>query len=181
VHEEVPEVTGKAIHMLQIFVNLKVDMQKDAPFALRLEPENIPVIVLTGVTIKVPLGRFGDVRSPLTPPTAVDLFDISLEPDAQITIPLSASKGAFVMPINGVVEIDGMAFDASKGQLPVYSADSEPSEITIRALQGSAKVVFFSGTPLRQPVHWKGSLALASEEALMESIKAYKRGEFGVV
>jgi len=181
VHEEVPEVTGKAVHMLQIFVNLNVDKQKDAPFALSLEPENVPVVELAGAKIRVPLGSFGDVRSPLAPPTAVDLLDISLEPDAQVVIPLFKGKGAFVMPIDGVVDIDGMNFDASKGQIPVYSAESELREITIRALQGSAKVVYFSGAPLHQPVHWKGSLALASEEALMESIKGYQRGEFGTV
>lgn len=181
VHEEVPEVTGKAVHMLQIFVNLNVDKQKDAPFALSLEPEDVPVVELTGAKIRVPLGIFGDVHSPLAPPTPVDLLDISLEPNAQVSIPLSAGKGAFVMPIDGIVEIDGVAFDASKGQLPAYSAESEPRAIMIRALQGSTKVVFFSGAPLRQPVHWKGSLALASEEALMKSIKGYQRGDFGTV
>lgn len=179
VHEEVPEVTGKGAHVLQIFVNLNVNKQKDTPFALSLEPEDVPVVESAGVKIRVPLGSFGAVRSPLTPPTEVDLLDISIEPDAQVVIPLSEGLGAFVMPINGVVEVDGTVFDSSNGQLPVYSAEPETREITIRALQGSAKVVFFSGAPLHQPVYWKGSLALASEEALIESIKDYQRGEFG--
>jgi redox-sensitive bicupin YhaK (pirin superfamily) len=165
--------------MLQIFVNLNVDKQKDAPFALSLEPQDVPVVELAGAKIRVPLGSFGGVRSPLTPPTKVDLLDISIEPDAQVVIPLSEGKAAFVMPIDGVVVVDGMEFNSSKGQLPVYSAEPETQEITIRAFQGSAKVVFFSGVPLRQPVYWKGSLALASEAALIESIKGYQRGAFG--
>jgi redox-sensitive bicupin YhaK (pirin superfamily) len=179
VHEEVPEVTGKAVHMLQIFVNLAVSKQSDAPFALSLAPEDVPILEWCGAKIRVPLGCLKGICSPLTPPTAVDLFDISLEAGAEVSIPLPSGKAAFVIPIDGFVEIDGVTFEASTAQLPVYPAQPEPSEISIRALQGSAKAVFFSGSPLRQPVHWKGSLALASEEALLESMMRFKRGEFG--
>ncbi len=45
----------------------------------------------------------------------------------------------------------------------------------------NAKVVVFSGTPLRQPVHWQGPMALASADALADRIAAYQRGEFGTI
>lgn len=179
VHEEVPAVTGKTVHMLQIFVNLTVGQQGDAPFALSLEPADVPTVVLDGASIRVPLGSYGDARSPLNPPTKVCLLDIDLEAGAEVVVPVDSGSGAFIMPITGELEIDNQAFSSSASDMPVLVAEAVRREVKIRALQGKAKAVFFSGVPLRQPVHWKGSLALASEEALMDRVTAYSRGEFG--
>jgi redox-sensitive bicupin YhaK (pirin superfamily) len=179
VHEEVPAVSGKTVHMLQIFVNLAVDKQSAEPFALSLEPQDVPVVHLPGAKIRVPLGSFGGARSPLYPPTEVTLLDISLDEGAELPVPVSADYAAFVMPIFGMLEIGGQSFDASEPRLPVFQAQPTSHEIVLQAKQGSAKVVVFSGKPLRQPVFWQGPMALATAEALSERIAAYQRGEFG--
>ena len=46
VHEEVPAEAGKTVHSLQIFVNLAASQKDIAPFALPLEPEDVPVVQL---------------------------------------------------------------------------------------------------------------------------------------
>lgn len=179
VHDEVPAVAGKTVHMLQIFVNLAVDRQATEPFALSIEPQDVPVVHLPGAKIRVPLGSFGDARSPLHPPTEVVLLDMSLDDGAELSVPVLAGYSTFVMPIFGTLAIDGQSFDAAEPRLPVFAPQAAAHEITLRARQGNAKAVLFSGLPLRQPVHWQGSLALASVEALAASIAAYQRGAFG--
>ncbi|MBL8420832.1 MAG: pirin family protein [Dechloromonas sp.] len=179
VHEEVPAVSGKTVHMLQIFVNLAVDKQSADPFAFSLEPQDVPVVHLPGAKIRVPLGNFGDARSPLNPPTEVTLLDISLDEGAELSVPVSADHATFVMPIFGTVAIDGQAFDASEPRLPVFQAQPTAHEIMLQAKQGTAKAVVFSGRPLHQPVFWQGPMALASPEALVGRIAAYQRGDFG--
>lgn len=178
-HDEVPTVTGKTVHMLQIFVNLAVDRQGADAFALSLEPQDVPVVHLPGAKIRVPLGAFGDARSPLSPPTEVCLLDISLEEGAELSVPVLAGHGSFVMPIFGTLEINGQTFDANAPRLPVFPAQATTREIALKARDGRAKVVLFSGVPLRQPVHWQGPMALASAEALVARLAAYQRGEFG--
>jgi redox-sensitive bicupin YhaK (pirin superfamily) len=179
VHDEVPAVSGQTVHMLQIFVNLAVDKQSAKPFALSLEPQDVPVVHLPGTKIRVPLGSFADARSPLSPPTDVTLLDISLDDGAALSVPVAADTTSFVLPIFGTLEIDGQTFDASEPRLPVYTAQATSHEVTLKAKQGSAKAVLFSGRPLDQPVFWQGPMALASAEALAERIAAYRRGEFG--
>lgn len=179
VHDEVPAETGKTVHMLQIFVNLAVDRQGAEPFTLSIAPQDVPVVHLPGAKIRVPLGSFGDARSPLRPPTEVCLLDISVDDGAELSVPVSAGHSAFIMPIFGTLEIDGESFDANEPRLPVFPAQPTSREITLQARQGNAKVVLFSGLPLRQPVHWQGPLALESAEALAASIAAYQRGKFG--
>jgi redox-sensitive bicupin YhaK (pirin superfamily) len=181
VHDEVPAETGKTVHMLQIFVNLPADRQNAEPFALSIEPQDVPIVQLPGVKIRVPLGAFGGARSPLQPPTEVCLLDISLDEGAHLSVPAPSGHSAFILPIFGALEIDGQAFDANEPRLPVFPVQATSREITLQAKHGNAKAVLFSGLPLRQPVHWRGSLALASAEALAASLAAYRHGEFGSI
>lgn len=181
VHDEVPAETGKTVHMLQIFVNLAVERQGGEAFSLSLEPHDVPVLHLPGAKIRVPLGSFGGARSPLRPPTEVRLLDISLDDGASLSVPVPEGHSVFVMPIFGTVLIDGQSFEANEPRLPVFPAQATPRQIALQAKDGNAKVVMFSGTPLRQPVHWQGPLALASTEALADRIAAYQRGEFGSI
>lgn len=83
VHEEVPAEPGKTVHSLQIFVDLPDEYRTAAPFALSLEPEDIPVVEFPGVTVRVPVGKFGDTRSPMAPPTDVTLLDVTLAEGAE--------------------------------------------------------------------------------------------------
>jgi len=181
VHDEVPAVTGKTVHMLQIFVNLAVDRQSIEPFSLSLEPQDVPVVHLPDAKIRVPLGSFAEAHSPLRPPTEVRLLDISLDEGCSLLVPVPEGHSAFIMPIFGSLDIDDQAFDANDPRLPVFPAQARSREVALRAKDGNAKVVVFSGTPLRQPVHWQGPLALASAEALADRIAAYQRGEFGSI
>ncbi|MBP5086011.1 pirin family protein [Pseudomonas chlororaphis] len=181
VHEEVPAETGKTVHMLQVFINLPLQLQGAAPFAFSLEARDVPVVQLPGVKVRVPLGGFRDVRSPLSLPTEVSLLDISLEPGAQVRVPIAAGHGAFVMPIDGELSVDGQPFDLMQARLPVSLPQPEERQLSLRADQGPAKAVLFSGRPLGQPVYWQGPLALASQEALAAAVEAYQRGAFGTL
>lgn len=181
VHDEEPAATGKTVHMLQIFVNLPEHKQLDAPFALSLNPQDVPVVQLPGAKVRVPLGSFGDVQSPWHPPTEVTLLDISLDGGAVLVVPVSAGYGAFILPISGVLEIDGDVFDTKVPRAPLFSVENATRDIVLKAVHGSAQVALFSGKPLRQSVHWQGSMAMASLEALNARMAAYQRGEFGTV
>jgi len=181
VHDEVPAVIGKTVHMLQIFVNLAVQKQGAEPFALSLEPHDVPVVHLPGAKIRVPLGSFAEAHSPLHPPTEIRLLDISLDDDASLLVPVPQGQSTFIMPIFGTTVIEGQAFDANDPRLPVFPAQASSREIALRAKDGNAKVVVFSGTPLRQPVHWQGPMALASADTLADRIAAYQRGDFGTI
>lgn len=179
VHEEVPAEPGKTVHMLQIFINLAQQRQADAPFALSLEAQDVPVVRLPGVKVRVPLGSFAQVSSPLSVPTEVTVLDISLEDGAEVSVPIPEGHVAFVMPIDGEVWVDGLPFNLIEPTLPVSLPQRVDRIVTLRANKGNAKAVLFSGAPLNQPVFWQGPLALASPVALAEAIEGYQRGAFG--
>ncbi|MFJ2363301.1 pirin family protein [Pseudomonas sp. NPDC087697] len=179
VHEEVPAEPGKTVHMLQIFINLPRDRQAASPFVLSLEAQDVPVVHLPGVKIRVPLGSFADVSSPLSLPTDVRMLDISIEEGSEVRISIPDDHIAFVMPIDGEVLVDGQRFNLIEPKLPVNLPQSDDRIVTLRANKGNTKAVLFSGVPLHQPVYWQGPLALASSEALAEAVEGYQRGAFG--
>lgn len=179
VHEEVPVETGKTVHMLQIFVNLATEKQSAAPFALSLAPQDTPLVQSPGVRVRVALGSFQQAHSPLKPPTEVRLLDIDLEQGAELVLPVAAAHSAFVMPIFGTVAINDEVFHSDEPRLPVFPAQPDAQTIALKSIRGKAKIVLFSGQPLKQPVYWQGPLALSSEQALAAAMASYRRGEFG--
>lgn len=181
VHEETPAQVGQTVHMLQIFVNLPAELQSQAPFALRLTPHEVPTAHLPGAKVRVPLGHFAGLRSPLVPPTLVQLLDISLEAGAELSVPVDAGHTAFALPIHGQVRVGDQSLDADGSPIPIFAAQAQGHEVHLQALQGPAKVAFFAGAPLHQPIHRQGPMAMASPEALVAAIAAYRRGDFGVL
>jgi redox-sensitive bicupin YhaK (pirin superfamily) len=148
VHEENPSEPGKTVHSLQTFVNLDSEHQDIAPFVLSLEPQDIPVVQLTGAKVRVPVGAFASARSPLKPPNEVTMLDISLERGAELTVPVEAGDTAFVMPIFGTTVMNGQSFGHDDLKLPVFPPQTSSHVIALQATHGSAKVMLFAGRPL---------------------------------
>jgi redox-sensitive bicupin YhaK (pirin superfamily) len=148
VHEEVPAEADKTVHSLQIFVNLPRERADGAPFALSLEPQDVPIVQLRDAKVRVPVGSFADARSPLDAPNEVTMLDISLEKGAELTVPIAGGQSAFVMPIFGTVTVDGQRFDLDDLKLPVFPAQPAPQIISLQSGQGGAKVMLFAGQPL---------------------------------
>ncbi|SHE61116.1 hypothetical protein SAMN04487965_0268 [Microbulbifer donghaiensis] len=181
VHEEVPVEIGKAAHMLQIFINLPREAQSAEPFTMNLPPQDVPEVHLSGARIRNPLGSFGEKASPISPPTDVSLFDISLEEGVSLTLPVGAGQNAFVMPIDGNAVVDGHHLGGNDLTALLSPAKLEASEIGILAGESGFRAVLFAGRPLRLPVYWRGPMAMASTAALDAATAAYQRGDFGTI
>lgn len=148
VHEEIPAELGKTVHSLQIFVGLSdPDM---APGAFRLNAPDVPVVSTDGAKIRVPVGHFANVSSPLLPPTNVTVLDISLEEGGHIALPVPAGHSAFVMPVVGELLIGDQSFSHNDLRVPVFPAQDSLRSISLKAQHGYGKAVFFSGPTLNQ-------------------------------
>lgn len=146
VHEEIPAEVGKTVHSLQIFVELKDKAM--IPQALSLEAEDVPMISLPGARIRVPLGEYQHVVSPLSTPTKVTLLDISLEPNSSIDIEVQKEHTAFVLPIFGEFAVENMKFNLNSQKVPVVSPKPTQQVVSVTASDLGSKFVFFQGKPL---------------------------------
>lgn len=148
IHEEVPAESNKTVHSLQIFVGLSAGKQSMPPEALPLEASEIPVVRTDKYSVRIPAGDFQGIKSPLLPPEEITILDISLEKNAVIELPLSADHCAFILPVYGEVNIDGLKFNHNDLRVPVYSSQDKPATLFAEATEEKTKFMFFSGPPL---------------------------------
>ncbi|WP_027250999.1 pirin family protein [Photobacterium halotolerans] len=149
VHEEIPAEPDKTVHSLQIFIDLPDDKKNMAPQPFILEAETVPSVKVPGARIRVPVGSYGDITSPLITPTAVTLLDITVDQGATIEVPVPGGHNAFVMPIFGAISVNGQTFHLEDQKLPVFPVKATQQVITLTAHDNCAKVMFFSGKPLQ--------------------------------
>jgi redox-sensitive bicupin YhaK (pirin superfamily) len=179
VHEENPAVTGRTTHLLQIFVNLPQALQNAAPQALSLAPHDVPEVLRGGARVRVPVGQFGGVQSPLRPPTDVTLLDIALDAGASIDLPVPAGHRAFFMPIKGNVALDGERFGIDDLGAAIVPVANQASVHRLLAEGAAGQVAVFIGEPLRQPQFSNGPMAFARQQDLIAATAAYQRGDMG--
>lgn len=149
VHEEVPADDGKIAHLFQIFVNLPASRRSAPPYAISLEPEDVPVVDVPGAYIRVPLGEYGTARSPITPPTHINLLDITLESDAKLPVPIATHHNCFVIPVRGRIIVDGEEYDAEGSDIPAFPASVDGKTILLEAIEARAQAAVFSGLPVQ--------------------------------
>lgn len=147
-HVEVPAEKAKTVHFLQILVGLPTSIHGAKPFSLSLEPYDVPVVMMERAKVRVVLGKFDGVSSPIEVPNQITMLDIFLASDSAVRLHVPAGECCFVMPIYGVVSIDNEIYGISDLRLPVYAAINQPQIIEIEARNGSAKLIFFSGQPI---------------------------------
>ncbi|NSL54552.1 pirin-like C-terminal cupin domain-containing protein [Uliginosibacterium aquaticum] len=140
--ESSPAQAGRTVHVLHIYLEQTVTCHS---IALDLEAHEVPVLELPGKRIRLVLGKHGKLRSPLAPPTASSVLDVTLDPDEEFTMPISAGATAFVIPVFGCIEINNERFSSSEMQIPVYLGSSAQQQLTLRASGARAKFMLVAG------------------------------------
>jgi redox-sensitive bicupin YhaK (pirin superfamily) len=188
-HEEVPAEPGKAARGLQIFVNLSRANKQAEPVAFKVKHEDMPVVSFEGGQVRVVAGEYDDGHqvhaSPISQDarwlTRVNMLDISLQPGAHVHIPVRAGDNAFFVIRSG---------SFSNQNSPMVGADIEQSAIIFEAnktnayacVQAGSKAlrgVFFSGTPIGEPVYSGGPFMGNNAEDIMHYKRRFAAGEMG--
>jgi redox-sensitive bicupin YhaK (pirin superfamily) len=179
VHEEVPEIKDKPTHGLQIFVNSRVKHKLTPPQAFYIDAKNVPVAQLSGATIRVILGelpidsRYYSAR--IEAHTKVSILDITLEPHARVSLPISEGHNAIALVIKGAVQIADKQISKENAIL----LGREGNVIDVQASNEAAQIVLLSGEPLNEPIFSKGPFIGNTHADVTQMILRYQRGEMG--
>jgi redox-sensitive bicupin YhaK (pirin superfamily) len=178
-HEEVPAVPGQAAHGLQVFVNLsRADKQAD-PVAFHVSHADMPQVRGEGSSVRVIAGEFAGRASPIAQDarwlTRVNMLDVTLEPGAELNIPVTPGDNAFFVIRSG-------SFMASSGEIPaqaaiIFEADGLTAQLT--AGRERLRGVFFSGKPFGEPIYPKGPFMGNTAHDVAEYAARFQRGDMG--
>ena len=188
VHTEQPEGAQPHVHALQIFVNLPAAKKGEAPFAVHLEPGEVPEFRAPGVRVRVVLGESQGVASPATAqlPEPFTLLDGFVEPGARFEQGLPRGWGGLLYVVAGELALSAggeqRRVQAGHGvglQLPAESAVTE-EPLRLQA-QGSEALHFawLSGPALREPMVKQGPFVMNTVEQMQQAIRDFQAGKFG--
>ena len=177
IHEESPAETGRELHGLQVFVNLSSKHKLAAPQVLRLARSEVPEWrSAAGDRVRVVVGSFEGISSPLVPAEPFTLLDVKLR--REISFGLQHAHNALVYVLEGAVLVraDGREQKvAGEHALALHGGDGR---VTFEAVH-PAHFLILSGAEIREPVIEDGTFIMNERSQIEAAMARYRAGEMG--
>ena len=168
--------TGGPFRVIQLWVNLPAK-DKMAPGGYQgILNADIPVVSLPGGAGKARIiaGAYRGTKGPAKTFTPINVWDLSLKADADLTLDLPAGHTAMIVVLTGHVTIAG---SQQAGEAEVVLLDREGDAIDIHA-DGEAKLLILTGEPIDEPIAGYGPFVMNSEAEIRQAVDDYNSGRF---
>lgn len=168
--------TGGPFRMIQLWVNLPAK-DKMAPGGYQgILDADIPVVDLPGGVGKARIiaGEFGGVKGPARTFTPINVWDVTLVRDADITLDLPEGHTAMLVVLTGHVTVNGAQ---GAGEAEMILLGREGSGASVHA-DGDAKLLVLTGEPIDEPIVGHGPFVMNSEAEIRQAIDDYNSGRF---
>ena len=187
VHSEMPSralrEAGGRVHGFQIWVNLPSRLKLTEPRYQEVASAKIPTAESADglARVRVVAGEALGARAVIDTLTPIVYQDWSLEPGADVTLPLSAEQRALVYVFDGAVDLGDAATTAEDGQLALLS---DGDHVRLRAARGgskTARLLLLAGVPLNEPVARYGPFVMNTKEEIEQAFRDYQSGKMGAI
>ena len=170
IHSEMPEQTDGLVRGFQLWLNLPKDKKMIPPAYKDIPAENIPRVDFPGGSIKLISGEFMGVTGPGRPHTGMFYYDVELQSEKELSIPVVDGWNAFLYVYEGIALINQTV---EKDQLAVLG---KTGDCLIKAGDLGAKFIVVAGEPLNEPVARGGPFVMNTREEIVQAFNDYKNG-----
>ena len=179
IHEESPADSDRDLHGLQIFVNLSAKNKLAPPRVLELDGSEVPEWRSEARDrIRVVVGRFDGVSSPLVPAEPFTLLDVELR--REIPVDLEDGHNAMIYVLEGKVRIRADGHDEHVGSEQAIALHGDGGWLTFEAAH-PAHFVVLSGAQIREPVVADGPFVMNNRSQIEAAARRYAAGEMGQI
>ena len=168
---------GGRMEMAQLWVNLPARNKMTAPRYQTILAAEIPMVELADGAgrLRVIAGEFAGRRGPAQTFTELNVWDIALQADADVQLPVPDGHNAVVALLSGraapdggeMLEADGLALFAPQGE-----------SIRLRA-STDTKLLVMSGVPIQEPIAGYGPFVMNTREEILRAFSDLESGRFG--
>jgi len=177
IHEEVPADPDRELHGLQIFVNLSSKNKLVVPQMFRLEKSEVPECWSdAGDRVRVVVGSFQGVSSPLVPAEPFTFLDVDLR--RAISFNLENTHNAIVYVLTGGVLVGAYGREQNMAGGHAIALYGSGGRVTFEASDPS-RFLILSGAEIREPVVVQGSFMLNEQSQIDDAVARYQAGEMG--
>lgn len=194
-HQEMPKGDHDGrMHGFQLWANLPGSLKMTTPHYQDVPAAEIPAVTDDdGTTVRVICGSFWGRSGPVDGVAAEPRYlDVTVPPGKRRTLPVETNRHAFAYVFEGA----GNFRDASAPQ-PVATEQIDESgitleeagnrslvlfdagdEVTVQAGEAGIRFLLVSGTPLEEPVAWRGPIVMNTQEELRQAFSELQSGTF---
>ncbi|MGH6653368.1 MAG: pirin family protein [Sphingopyxis sp.] len=168
--------TGGPFKMVQLWVNLPAK-DKMAPGGYQgITSADIPVVDLPGGAgvARVIAGDFDGTRGPAKTFTPINMWDMRLNRDADMTLALPEGHTAMLVVLGGHVTVEN---EHAVGEAEMLMLGREGSAVHLRA-DGDATLLVLTGEPIDEPIVGYGPFVMNSEAEIRQAIDDFNSGKF---
>ena len=168
IHSEMPKQEDGVMHGFQLWINLPAANKMDTPDYQEYTAEAFPIVATDAGTIKVVIGDFNGIASPIQDETTqVKYLDVQLKPDQKFHSELPESNSTFLYVYAGEVIVNGQ----------VVSVDellTLPAGVDITAGEAGVRFILVSGQPIEEPIVQGGPFVMNTHEEIEQAIRDYQ-------
>jgi len=191
-HQEMPKGDAQGrMHGFQLWANLPSSLKMTNPRYQDVHSTDIPEVVDDdGTKVRVICGSFWGASGPVDGVAADPRYlDVFVPPGRRRTLPVESSRHAFAYVFAGT----GTFRDASEpravttewigtagddiGNRSLVLFDSG-DEITVQAGDMGIRFLLVSGTPIEEPVAWRGPIVMNTNQELRQAFGELQDGTF---
>lgn len=168
---------GGLFRMVQLWVNLPAK-DKMAPGGYQgLAKGDIPVVALPGGAgrARVIAGEYRGVTGPAKTFTPINVWDLALNADADLTLQLPEGHTAMVVVLSGHVTIEGTQ---EAGEAEMVLLEREGRDVLVQA-EAASSVLVLTGEPIDEPIVGYGPFVMNSEAEIRKAVEDFESGRFG--
>ena len=168
--------TGGPFRMVQLWVNLPAE-HKMAPGGYQsILSADIPAADLPGGagTARIIAGEWNGVQGPARTFTPVNLWDLAVKADADVSLDLPEGHTTMLVVLTGHVTVG----DDQAGEAEVLLLSREGAGATLHA-DGDARLLVLTGEPIDEPIVGYGPFVMNSEEEIRQAVDDFNSGRFG--
>jgi redox-sensitive bicupin YhaK (pirin superfamily) len=183
IHSEMPSRAvrdaGGRVHGFQIWVNLPAALKMTQPRYQEVTSAKIPVGASSDglAQVRVIAGEALGARAVIDTLTPIVYQDWSLQPGADVTVPLGPEQRALVYVFEGAALLgtDGKA--VTDGQMAVLG---DGDVVRLRATE-RARLLLLAGVPLNEPVARYGPFVMNTPQEIQQAFRDYQSGKMGEI
>lgn len=176
VHEEIPADKGVELHGLQLFVNLTSEHKLSAPRVFVLHSADVPIWECPGGRVRVVVGTFEGLSSPLVTDEPFTMLDVELE--TEISYPLEAGENTVLYVMNGDLRVRSGDQLREVGEGHALALTGARETVGLDSTR-SAHFLILSGVAINDPIVEEGPFIMNSRIQIEAALARYRSGEMG--
>lgn len=175
IHSEMPQQENGLLRGFQLWINLPAAHKLDHPEYQEFPAEAFPVVETTDYRLKVLIGQFGDTVAPIHDElTAVDYFDVTLQPDRHFRHQLPVDNTSFIYVFEGNGKFNGQPVM----QHALVTVDSGDEAFDFLAGKAGARFIVVSGKPLGEPIVQYGPFVMNTRDEINQALQDFQTNRF---